>query len=108
MHLVSGEQLTPEQVEQVKAMFPYRYTVDNERSNSNVHRSYARETDAKWISRHLFWVRKDGGIALRNMAYSWNSLPHGDEDTNEYAEQDQYSREAKRASEAWSDYNSLR
>lgn len=63
--LVKGKDLTPAQVEQVKAAFIYRYTVDNPVINTRPAASCATQTDRQWIDSHAFYFRKDGRLANR-------------------------------------------
>lgn len=98
MKLVKGEDLTPEQVEQVKAIFVYRYTVDNPRNNQPAIATGATQTDEEWIKEHAFYVRNDGQLGVRQW-FAHLALEVHDEDNA------QYSREEKRSSEAWFDYN---
>jgi hypothetical protein len=61
MKLVKGEDLTPEQRQDVNNAFPYAKRVE---SINPGWRAYSLDWDA-WVKAHAFWITNDGRLAAR-------------------------------------------
>jgi hypothetical protein len=60
MRLVNGEDLTPEQRQEVNNAFPYEVI---SRNHNEYWRAYFPDKNV-WINCHAFWITKKGRLAL--------------------------------------------
>lgn len=67
MKPTKGENLTPEQIKQVKSAYGYRWTIQNEnRARMWIGNSVPTMSlieDEQWIKEHAFYFRKDGKLS---------------------------------------------
>lgn len=64
--LIKGENLTPDQVKQVKAAFVHRPTVENNYPKRNVYQlRIPAVEDSQWLREHAFYFCKDGTLAAK-------------------------------------------
>lgn len=64
--LIKGENLTPDQIRQVKVAFVHRLTVENGYPQKNPTGAWVEPiTDAQWLKGYAFYFRKDGKLASR-------------------------------------------
>lgn len=64
--LVKGENLTADQIKQVKATFVYRLTVENGYPQRNPCKaSVPAIRDAQWLREHAFYINRDGKLASK-------------------------------------------
>lgn len=62
---INGANLTLTQRQQVLALYVHRHTTEHP-YQGNMHPPVpAPETDAQWLARHMFWIKKNGDLAYR-------------------------------------------
>jgi hypothetical protein len=72
MKLIKGENLTTDQLIQVKAAFIHRWTTENLAQTKRLLDNYGFEypriepnTDEKFIKKHAFWFKDNGDLASK-------------------------------------------
>lgn len=64
--LIVGDQLTPNQIKQVKAAFVHRATIETGYPKRNPYGlRIPAVSDSQWLKEHAFYIKADGNLASK-------------------------------------------